>query len=195
MERVRVTELHYIAPIESLRSISLHGLMSHNRAAQLPHRSIADEEVQDRRVGKRVPQGLLLHDYVNMYFDARNPMMSARRGENPNLIVVRVDPAVLDLPGAVITDGNAASSDTRFFGSPDGLAELDEQFVFAEWWTDSDFFAYLEKKRRRCSEVLVPEVVTPEHILDCYTFDNQRSAICSEVADGLLIEVNHHVFF
>lgn len=37
--------------------------------------TVADERVQDYPVGKRAPRGLPLHDYVNLYFDARNPMM------------------------------------------------------------------------------------------------------------------------
>lgn len=195
MDRARVHELHYIAHIESLDSICTLGLLSHNRAAHVDHVSVADEDVQDRRRDKRVPQGRLLHDYVNLYFDARNPMMSRIRAHNPHLVVVRVDPIVMDLPGTVITDGNAASSGTRFFVSPDGLAELDERPIFARYWTDHDPIEYWEKKRQRCAEVLVPDTVRPEYILGCYAYDAERMTICQEVANHLAIEVQRDAFF
>jgi hypothetical protein len=38
------------------------------------------------------------------YFDARNAMMYCRRHLRETLAVVRVNPAVLDKPGAIITD-------------------------------------------------------------------------------------------
>ncbi len=77
MLRSWVTELHYIAPVANLGSIVTRGVLSHNLAARLPHApaSVVDERVQDHRGGKRVPRGLPLHDYANLYFDARNPMM------------------------------------------------------------------------------------------------------------------------
>jgi len=57
MLRSRVTELHYITPVANLGSIVTHGVLSHNLAARLPHApaSVADESIQDRRVGRRVP--------------------------------------------------------------------------------------------------------------------------------------------
>lgn len=195
MEPSRVTELHYIAPIDSLASIGEHGLQSHNRAKNLPHRSVASEAVQERRVTTRVPQGLPLHDYVNLYFDARNPMMSRLRGENPSLVVVRVGSAVLEIPGTVITDGNAASAATRYYAAPGGIAALDEEFIYAEWWTDADPYTYYEKKRKRCAEVLVPHEVSVDYIFGCFTFDQPRAKECEALVNGIPIEVNRHVFF
>lgn len=75
MERHEVAELHYITPIENLDSILGRGILSHNRAARLEHRSVALESVQDIRRGKSVPGGSTLHSYANLYFHARNPMM------------------------------------------------------------------------------------------------------------------------
>lgn len=189
-----MTELHYITPIGSLASICDLGLLSHNRAAGVPHVSVANLSVQNNRVGKHVPQGMLLHDYVNLYFDARNPMMTALRGEYPELIVIRVHPSVLDEPETVVSDGNAASHDTRFFPSPQGLAGLEEQYVYATWWTDNDPFAYYEKKRKRCAEVLVPHHVPPEFLLGCYAYDDQKASVCSSLLVDREVEVNRNVF-
>src|SRR5689334_2999916 len=155
MLRTRVAELHYITPIENIGTILEYGILSHNLAERIPHQSVALAEVQERRQGKRVPGGRPLHDYANLYFDARNPMMFLRKDGWRDLMVVRVSPTVLDLEGVAITDGNAASDGTRFYAAPGGVVELDETAVYAEWWTDPDPWMKQEKKRMRCAEVLV----------------------------------------
>jgi len=195
VDRARVTELHYITPIANLSSIMQRGILSHNRADRVTHESIAEQDVQDRRVGKRVPAGNLLHDYVNLYFDARNPMMSARRARNTKIAVVRVSPLVLDVPGTVISDGNAASNPTRFYPSPAGLAELDDQRVYAQSWLDDDPWTYWEKKRQRCAEVLVPNAVPTDYLIGCYACSDEAAARCRTHVVGVEVEVRASVYF
>lgn len=77
----RVVRLHCIMPIANLSSIMQYGILSYDRAAKLRHHSVAMQPVQERRDGKAVPQGLRLHQYANLYFDARNPMLFKRRHE------------------------------------------------------------------------------------------------------------------
>lgn len=195
MLRSKVTELHYIAPVANLRSIVTHGVLSHNLAARLPHVSVAADDVQDRRAQKRVPRGQPLHDYANLYFDARNPMMYTRKDGTVPLTVVRLDPAVLDVPGSVITDGNAASVYTRFSPSPSGLLRLDENRVFADWWDDPDPLVKAVQKRARCAELLVPDRVEPQFILGCYVEHWNRRPECSFQSPQLPVGVNAYVFF
>jgi hypothetical protein len=194
MDRSIVTELHYIAPVANLDSMAKWGLVSHNLASKVNHTSVAAREIQDLRVGKRVPQGLLLHDYVNLYLNARNPMMSRLQKEGcAPIVVLRIAPAVLNLPQAIVADGNAAASHTRFYPSPQGLAYLDQERVYATWWTDNDFFAYLEKKRKRCAEVLVPQRIGVEFIKGAYVCDKHGIQACQE--SGIGGEVNNDIFF
>jgi len=188
-----VTELHYMTPIANVASIVTHGLLSHVRVAAVPHTSVALESVQDQRAGKQVPGGRLLHEYVNLYFDARNAMMWLRR--SPDLIVVRVRPDVLDIPGAVVADGNAASGPTRFFPSPAGLVNLDAARVYAEWWTHEEYWEQQERKRQRQAEVLVPDVVPPEYIVGCYTWREAAAGECRRLVAEWEVEVNVHVYF
>jgi hypothetical protein len=195
MLRSRVTELHYITPVANLGSIATHGVLSHNLAARLPHPSAALERVQDRRTLIRVPRDRPLHDYANLYFDARNAMMYLRKDGVVRLAVVRPHPAVLDLPGSVITDGNAASGNTIFLPSPSGLARLDEERVYAESWDSPDYWIKVERKRARCAELLVPERVEPRFILGCYVDHWNRRPECIAQAPGLVVEVNAYVFF
>jgi len=187
--------MHYITPITNLSSILERGILSHKRAQAIGHLSIADEDVQDLRRGKRVPNGRLLHEYANTYLDARNPMMYKRLSRRGELAVVRIRSDILDIPGTVIADGNAASTGTRFDPSPMGLAVLDEQRVYAEYWTDSDIWAYYEKKRQRCAEVLVLDLVPPDFLIGCYVCADGVIQACRKAAPSLEVVVNAHVFF
>jgi hypothetical protein len=110
----RVTELHCIMPIENLVSVMKEGILSHENAAKLKHHSVALQPVQDKRDKKQVPGGLRLHQYANLYFHARNPMMFKRRDQASELCVLQVSTTVLPLPGVVISDQNAASDYVRF---------------------------------------------------------------------------------
>ena len=94
-------------PIVNVLSVMQHGILSHERASKLQHHSVALQAVQDKRDGRHVPGGLKLHQYANLYFHARNPMMYKRKNDSPNLCILRVATDVLGLPGTVITDQNA----------------------------------------------------------------------------------------
>lgn len=193
MDRAVVTELHYMTPIDNLASIVEHGLLSHAHAAAVPHRSVAMVEVQDRRAGTVVPGGRPLHEYVNLYFDARNAMMFSRRSDS--LVVVRVDPAVIELPGAVVSDGNAASNQTRFYAPGPGLAALDETRVYARSWKSDDLWDEWERKRQRQAEVLVPDMVPPAYIMGCYARRDPAATECRRRVADLVVEVNAYVYF
>lgn len=194
MELSRVTELHYMTPLANLRSIAIRGLLSHARASALKHESVALDSVQDRRSGKQVPGGQMLHSYVNLYLDARNAMMYKLR-DVADLIVVRVHPQVLGLPRVVVSDGNAASTGTRFFPSPAGLSHLDAERVYAPSWNDDDPWQKAELKRQRQAEILVPDAVPPELILGCYARHELTARKCRTLAPEWQVEVKPHVYF
>ena len=168
LEREELVGLHYITHINNVPSIEEHGILSHDRAKRLQHYSIAMQEIQDRRVGKVVPNARPLHQYVNLYFCPRNPMMYKRRNEHMNLCILRINPDILDLPNVVITDRNASSDWARFLPSPGGLSEVDGELVFARNWYDNDTFSYWRKKSCKCAEVLVPDRVDQSNIIGAY---------------------------
>jgi hypothetical protein len=45
-------------------------------------------EIQRRRAGRVVPGGRSLHEYVNLYICARNPMLYLRRAMHAKLCVL-----------------------------------------------------------------------------------------------------------
>jgi hypothetical protein len=78
---MKLAEFQNITPLVNIPSILHNGILSHAQASKLPHYSVALQEVQDKRDQKQIPGGLALHEYANVYFHARNPMMSRRRNE------------------------------------------------------------------------------------------------------------------
>jgi hypothetical protein len=99
MERHELAELHYITPISNLHSILEHGVLSHRRAQAFNPTSVAMQEVQDLRAGRRVPGGLPLHEYANLYICARNPMLFKRLFSRNEICVLSLLPTVVDLGG------------------------------------------------------------------------------------------------
>src|SRR5262249_29723586 len=141
-----------------------------------------------------IPQGLALHDYANLYIHARNPMMSRLvNSACAPIVVLRIDPLVLDIPGTVIADGNAAADHTRLFPAPAGLANLDHDRVYARWWLDDNQVVYWEKKRIRCAEVLVPHRIAVGYLKGAYVRDQHGMQACESLA--IARGVNTDVFF
>ena len=187
MTRADITELHYITHLDNVPSILEHGILAYNEVARLriPHRSIAMAEIQARR-NKQVPGGRRLHDYANLYFNARNAMMFRRTREpevgNAVLVVLRVNPDVLEMPSAVIADRNASSDYVRFLPSPSGLELLDATMVFARDWRDDDPITYWQKKAAACAELLVPQRVAASYVTGIYVSCSGSLAVVRHLA-------------
>jgi len=194
MNRADLPELHYITPIENVPSILQHGILSHERAARLKHRSVAMQEVQDRRSKVVVPgANRKLHSYANLYICARNPMLYLRQRER--ICVLSIRTGVLDLPGVIITDGNAASSYVRFAPAPDGLTIVSRELTFAEYWTGVNQIEQWRMKVAKCAEVLVPDRVSPEYIQHAYVASDEMKNQMDALNTGLDVRVDGHLFF
>jgi hypothetical protein len=195
VKRDELEELHYITPLNNVLSICQLGILSHRQVKEVDHDSVAMQEIQDRRVKVVVPGGWRLHEYVNLYICARNPMLSKRKNQHDTLCVLRISPSVLDLPGVVVTDGNASSQYVRFAAAPGGLHIVNRDLTFAEYWTDPDPIQYFRRKSAKCAEVLVPECVEPRFLIGAYVSCDESLARWS--AMGILISavIDRHLFF
>jgi len=195
MQRSELTELHYITPIANLPSILRLGILSHNRAKALEHQSVAMNEIQNRRAKVTVPGGKKLHEYANLYICARNPMMYKRQAQFRKLCVLRVNPDVINLPGVVITDGNASGDYVRFSAAPKGLAIVNPDWTFADDWRDTDPIQYFRKKAAKCAEVLVPEKVKPDYITGAFVGCRESRVMLEDLVRGIAVVMNSHLFF
>jgi hypothetical protein len=191
----RVNELHCIMPIGNVPSVLDHGILSYERVAKLPHHSVAMQPVQDKRDKKTVPGGLKLHQYANLYFHARNPMLQKRIAEAGDLCVLRVSLDVLALPGAVITDQNAASDYVRFY-APSQWPLLEWDAIFAmDWRHPGDLIAYWRHKSRKCAEALIPHRIEPGFITGAYVVDATAGERVAALGCTLPTTVHPVLFF
>lgn len=191
----RVTEFHCIMPIANIPSVLEHGLLSHEQASKLPHADVSMAAVQERRDHIHVPGGLRLHQYANLYFDARNPMMFKRKSESERLCVLRVSRTVLDINGVVITDQNASSDYARFY-PPTALNYLNFDMIYAEDWRHPDDpIAYWRHKSMKCAEVLVPNVLHCGYIGGAYVVSENARTLLVNAGFANPVEINPQLFF
>jgi hypothetical protein len=183
-------ELHYITPMENVASILERGVLSHRLAGSVPHRSVADEDVQAIRARTKVLGSAPLHTYANAYFTARNPMLYVRLAQHRDICVLRIRKEVIDIAGTVITDGNASSKWTRFSAGRGGLAIVEKDRTFAEYWTDS-----WDTKRRKCAEVLAPGRIPADYIVGAYVSCAASLESFDGICDEMEGEVNRALFF
>jgi hypothetical protein len=190
-----LTEFQNISLIDNIPSILKVGILSHVEAAKVPHMSVALQPVQDKRDLKRVPGGLALHEYANVYFHARNPMMSLRRNEAHRLCVLRVSAEILNIPGAVVTDQNAVSKYVRF-STPDIVKYMDLNYVFARNWKHpGERIEEWRHSSAKCAEVLIPQRVPPDFILGAYVVDDAAKRRLDGLGFTLPIQIDSDIFF
>jgi ssDNA thymidine ADP-ribosyltransferase DarT-like protein len=195
MKLDEVKQLFYITHIENLGSILERGILSHSRVQDLPHKRIDMPEVQERRRTKRISGGTLLHDYANLYFSGRNPMLFKRKDEHKEICVLRISLEVLKIPGVVVATGNAASDYTSFYPPESGIEKLDRKLVYARKWTDDDPIIRARKSVAKCAEVLVPDLVPPSLIFGVYVSSQETEQKLARSYPGLQIEQNLIIFF
>jgi hypothetical protein len=189
----RVTELHCIMPIENIPSVLALGILSYERASRQQHRSVAMQVIQDKRDSKSIPGGLKLHQYDNLYFHARNPMLFKRRHED--ICVLRVSTSILQLPGCVITDQNAASDYARPCApSQWGILDFDDIFAL-DWKRPEDQIREWRHKSRKCAEVLIPHCVQPSMLIGAYVPDDSARQRLLQAGFGLPSAINQDFFF
>jgi ssDNA thymidine ADP-ribosyltransferase, DarT len=191
----RVTEFQCIMPLENIPSVLKLGILSNERAIKVPHYSVAMEVVQERRDSKNIPRGLKLHQYANLYFHARNPMLFKRKEEAANLCILRISTEVRHIEGVVIPDRNASSDYVRFL-HPSQEALLNYDVIFAEDWRHpNDRITYLRHRSQKCAEVLVPHCIEPKFLTGAYVVNEVTATKLKALGFNLSITVDCKMFF
>lgn len=199
MRREDIPELHYITSIDNVSSIMEHGIVSRNFANKnkLPFIDISEPGVQDRRAVKKIfGTSKYLHDYANLYFDAHNPMLSARRSQNNEICVLRVSKDVLDLENVIVTDQNAAR-ECWFKPVIEGLPLLDKERIYAPVWiyrNPPDPMEEYKHAGEKCAEILVPECVESRYIIGGYVANQIALNAFRQVFD-LQVNRKSNLFF
>lgn len=196
MNRHEVTELHFIAPIANVPSIMQNGILSHKLAKQIAHDSVALREIQERRENKQIPGARKLHEYANLYFDAHNPMLCKLQEKNNHICIIQVDAAVLDLPGVIVADCNAASGWSRFSPMAPRIRAIDRDRVYAQYWTHPlDPYDEMRHKSEKCAEVLVPDQVEVKFFKGVYVANETGLSRFRQLNIELPVCIRSDIFF
>lgn len=173
--------LLFLAHPTNVESILRNGILSYNciKRMRIPHQSIANVGVQWRR--DRIVFGRSIHDHVPLYLARRNPMLWAVQSHPRAYIRVKLEAA--DKPGTIFSDGNAASDATCFFQTVSDVYNIPWEVIFARRWTGRSF---PDGKRERCAEVLVPDCVEPEFIIEVRCDQAQNVSLPTEFRDRLI---------
>lgn len=171
------------------------GLLSNEKANRIAHTSIAMNVIQERRDVVRVPNGLKLHQYANVYFDPHNPMLSARRNQNDNLCILKFDCSILDMPGVIVSDRNASSAYASFYSPIVGMNAINFEFVYARYWTDDDYYIQMQRKSIKCAEVLIPYCIPYTYVICAAVINNSVAKKLEYTGFDRAIEIVPEVFF
>lgn len=162
--RSQIGRLYNITSVANLARIASRGILCHDLAAGVRHDDVSDRGVQDRRDG-RIVDGAPLHRFANLYLNPRNAMLyRLYKFEGRDVVVLEVSVDVLDQPGVIVFDGNAAARVSEWRRASDGLAHLDPARIRSATWHDAAGDVDPELKRVTQAEVLVPDVVAPRFI-------------------------------
>jgi len=152
--------LYHITHIDNLENIIEKGLLSHTIAHSLKinKSDISNHLVQDKRIH--------VHNKVPLYFNILNPMTYTFSYKN-DLVIFKIDKKVMLLPGMIYTDGNAASSSSKYFSSLNDLDKLNWNCINGKFWND-----YHDGKRIKCAEVLIPHKISSNYIQEIFVYDS-----------------------
>jgi len=180
LRKYGLTKLYHLAAQENVPSILVRGIYCRERAREknVILRDISDQRVQHRR--RFVPGSKKkIHEFVPLFIATGTPMQwtlthYSRRHprreplSNEELVVLELDALrVFRSKGIYFTEGNAASSATKFFTSPTDLARLDWVIIR----TPNCYSA--EYKRKKSAEVLVPNEVSADYIVGIVVFNDK----------------------
>lgn len=194
-KKTKQTGLYNIQPIDNIPSIMGRGLLSNEKASQIAHTSIAMNVIQERRDIIRVPNGLKLHQYANVYFDPHNPMLSARRSQNHNICILKFDCSILDISGAAVSDRNASSDYASFYSPIEGMEVIDFRLVYARYWTDGDYYMQMMKKSIKCAEVLIPYCIPYAYVTCAAVIDDSVVRKLKDIGFDRAIEIVPEIIF
>ena len=206
MERPRC--FYYIIHRDRLKSILEEGILSLSQVIKkesiwqgivqkiklIPKiRSIHDEDVIQIRKNKKF-KGYPLWDYVNLYFQVRNPMLYRvlKQHKEEDIIILQINSDVINNNNVGITDGNAASYETQCFEDvEEGLKNLNLEQLERTYWTDSD-----DAKRKIMAELLVYNHIPKEKIIGiCVANEDIANDIRREFVGPLYVVSSAKMFF
>ncbi len=194
IQKHNIRYLYHMTDLRNLASVLQHGLLSHNEAHR---RGLVSEDISNQEVNKRRGETSIddtpLHDYVNFYFQPKNPMLSVKRDIQSQIVFLGADPRLLLEQTTVFSDGNAAADRTTFYRGTNLLDRLPWEAINAAYWID-----FADGKRIKCAEILVYPKVEVSNVLRIFCYPAARETTVQLVAASGLnipVEVARHFYF
>lgn len=189
LEKWGIKSLWHMTHIRNVPSIKRLGLFSHQspKLKMLNPVDISDPEVQRWRTKPDPCYGLAIHDYVPFYINPRNPMLYRKKDIQRELCFVEISLDALEDKDFLVSDGNAASMKTEFYGGIWGMQFLPWEVLRADFWTDFD-----DGKRKACSEILIPEAVDPKFIKAVHCYSSAEAGILAQKGIKAVISMDKY---
>lgn len=148
--------LWYLCAVENLDSILKNGILSKHSLESLALNSvdISDQVVQAYRERVEDVYCKSVHDYAPSYINPLSPMQYSRKELTDRLCLLEIDVAVMDDCDSVVTNGNAACRNTRFFEAAEGVKHLPVAVLKADYWS-----GFVDGRCKRSAEVLIPNCI------------------------------------
>ncbi len=195
LKKLGINYLFHMTHINNITSIYKNGLVSNHLAheSSMIKKDISDPDVQLRRERLDPINNLSIHSYVPLYFNPKNPMLYVRK-EMQNKIALLVFDAnsIFQYKGTIFSDGNAASGPTKYYSKLTDLVNLDWACLnTTSYWND-----FIDGKRKRCAEVLVPNNIKFEDVITIVVYDNYvASKIRTQLNNKIEVKTDGRFYF
>ncbi len=184
-----IEAFYHMTHIDNISSIMNNGLLAHGNPYQA--KDISDNQVNSRRSRVEPVYGRAIHSYVPFYFNPKNAMLYRRKEMQNEIVILVFGGELISSFGAIFTDGNASSDDTRFFNNRNALNQLDWNCLNDWSWCN-----HRDGKRTRMAEVLVPNHVGIERLnkIVCNSYSTYLMLLNLNLKN-IEIEINSKFYF
>lgn len=166
-----INALYHFTDERNHDMVKKHGLMSWKQlqckelTGKVKPGGCAQSRATDKNKG--------LDDFVHLSFCQRHPMafVATKEGRINNAVVFRIKPGVVDLPGVMFCDRNAARADGRVQGGFEGLAKVRVKIMHGDYQSLSP-----EERTLYQAEVLVPQHVPAQLVESSFSLQDPREA-------------------
>ena len=194
----QVKYCYHMTHIDNLENIFKSGyLFSYNKMSQIACSKLSNDDVQAGRSNIVIScANRPLHDFVPLYLGFKVPMVAYNQDQNENIFFLRFKLDILKQSGVVIADGNARSKNTKFklFTYIEDLNLLDIKSIRTQKYAHDS-----EIKRKKQSEILVPDQLSISYVLDiiCFSESAQKKVnqILRKTGKNTRIMINPNWYF
>lgn len=165
-----ITSLWHMTHRANIASILRYGILNHYDAhlKRLNVIDISNSGVQQHRERAESFYNCKLHEYVPLYINQHNHMLSAvgHSHSKEDLCLLEISLEALSGTQYLLSDGNAAAKSTHLYNSLDNLDRLPWDVLTSDAWKKLP-----DKVRKRCSEVLIYKCIPARFInnIHCYS--------------------------